>query len=41
MKQRESNQSKCDTELEKRTKQIRKKYTGKIPNSIFDALSNY
>ena len=40
MNQRESNKAKREQELQKRTKEIRQKYTGKISDKIFD-LSNY
>ena len=41
MKKRENNKSKNDIELEKRSGEIKQKYRGKIPDSIFDRLGDY
>ena len=38
MKQRESNKVKHDIELEKRAKEISKRYNGKLSDSVFDDI---
>jgi hypothetical protein len=41
MLKRENSRVKSDIELEKRTAEIKQKYRGKIPDTIFDKLADY